>query len=290
MLNAARRYKRVIQVGQWQRSGLHWKEMVDYIQSDKLGKINYVDVFICGGNSVPRVPDTMVPAGVNYDLWLGPAPLRSFNPNRFHYNFRWFWDYAGGKITDWGVHLIDMAMWALKLTHPDTIKATGGNLVFPNDAMETPDTLTVEYQFAQTMVVWQHNFGLKTNEYGFNHGLTFHGANGDLRASRNFWEVIPAQVNGVPVIEPTPRNMNAGNDLQIHVRDFLDAIKIRNFNTAANITIGRDAARVAHLGNIAYRTGLPLSWDSETCTFNEQAANHYLKPTYRKPWEIDEII
>jgi len=289
MVNAAIRYQRVVQVGQWQRSGLHWQEMVDFIQSGKLGAISYVDVWRFGGNSVPKVPDAPVPAGVNYDLWLGPAPLRPFNPNRFHYNFRWFWEYAGGKMTDWGVHLLDMAMWALKLNQPDSVKATGGNLVFPNDAMETPDTLTVEYQFDQTVVVWQNNFGLQTNEFGFDHGLVFHGVNGDLRANRSFWEVIPARINGIPVTEPVPRNVNAGNDLSLHVRNFLDAIKMRNFETAASIKIGRDVARVAHLGNIAYRTGLTLNWNAETGSFNEMAANHYLKPVYRKPWEINKI-
>jgi len=289
MVRAAQRYNRVVQVGQWQRSGLHWKDMVDYIQSEKLGPISHVDVWRYGGNSVPRVSDASVPAGVNYDLWLGPAPLRPFNPNRFHYNFRWFWDYAGGKMTDWGVHLLDMAMWAMKLEQPNSISATGGNLAFPNDDMETPDTLTVEYQFDQVAVIWQNNFSLQTNEFGFDHGLAFHGANGELRANRNFWEVIPAQLNGIPVIEPTPRNNNTGNDLNLHVRNFLDSIKIRNFETAASISIGRDVARVAHLGNISYRSGLTLNWNSETETFNEQEANHFLQPTYRKPWEINKI-
>jgi len=290
MVNAARRYKRVVQVGQWQRSGLHWKEMVDFIQSDKLGKISHVDVWRFGGNSVPKVPDAPVPEGVNYDMWLGPAPQRPFNPNRFHYNFRWFWDYAGGKMTDWGVHLLDMAMWALKLEQPNTISAVGGNIAFPDDAMETPDTLTVEYQFDQTLVVWQNNFALQTNEFGFDHGLAFHGENGVLRANRSFWEVVPAEMNGVPVTEPVPRNVNAGNDLALHVRNFLDAIKTRNFETAASIAIGRDVARVAHLGNISYRSGLTLNWNTETGSFNENEANKYLEPVFRKPWEINNIL
>jgi predicted dehydrogenase len=289
MVNAARRYKRVVQVGQWQRSGLHWQEMVDFIQSGKLGPVSHVDVWRYGGNSVPKVSDAPVPPGVNYNLWLGPAPLRPFNPNRFHYNFRWFWEYAGGKMTDWGVHLLDMAMWALKLNQPNIITATGGNLAFPNDAMETPDTLTVEYQFDQVNVIWQNNFALKTNEFGFDHGLEFHGENGSLRANRSFWEVIPSQMNGVPVIEPVPRNVNAGNDLRLHVRNFLDAIRVRNFETAANIKVGCDVARVAHLGNIAYRTGHPINWNAETGTANEKDANHFLIPQFRKPWEINQI-
>jgi predicted dehydrogenase len=289
MARAGERYNRVIQVGQWQRSGLHWKDMVDFIGSGKLGPISHVDVWRYGGNEVPKLPDAPVPPGVNYDMWLGPAPSRPFNPNRFHYNFRWFWDYAGGKMTDWGVHLIDMAMWALNLDQPDTISAQGGKFVYPDDAMETPDTLTVEYQFDQVLVVWQNNFGLQTNEFGFDHGLVFHGTNGDLRANRSFWEIIPAEVNGVPAMEPVPRNKNAGNDLSLHVRNFLDSVKSRNRKTAASIDIGRNVARVAHMGNISYRTGENLNWNADAGTFNEKAANEYLVPNYRKPWEISNI-
>jgi len=286
MVRAAYRYKRVVQVGQWQRSGLHWQEMVDYIRSGKLGQISRVDAWRMGGNPVPKVPDSTVPAGVNYDMWLGPAPLRPFNQNRFHYNFRWFWDYAGGKMTDWGVHMIDMALWALDLKHPGSVKAAGGNLVYPNDDMETPDTLVVNYRFGPVELVWENNFGVQANAYGFDHGVSFQGENGELRANRSFWEMYPKMVNGIPVIEPVNRNTNAGNDLRLHIRNFLDSIKKRNLNTAASIEIGRDAATVAHLGNIAYRTGLEVHWNGETGTFNEPEANALLRPNYRKPWEI----
>lgn len=289
MAKAAERYHSVIQCGQWQRSGLHWKELVDYIQSGSFGPISKVDVWRYGGNEVPVVPDGPVPAGVDYDLWLGPAQQRPFNQNRFHYNFRWFWDYAGGKMTDWGVHLLDMAMWALNVKHPSTISATGGKLVFPNDAMETPDLLKVNYNFGPIEIIWENNFGLQKTSFGFDHGLTFHGENGIIRANRSFWEVYPAKTEGVTIIDPVPRKVNAGNDLDLHIRDFLDAIKSRNQNTAANIQVGRDAARVAHMGNIAYRTGLELHWNNDSSLFNEQEANHLLKPEYRKPWELAEI-
>ena len=120
-------------------------------------------------------------------------------------------------------------------------------------------------------------------------GVAFYGDNGVLRANRNYWEVVPASVNGIPVIEPSPRNVNAGNDLHLHVRNFLDAIKTRNFQTAASIEIGRNVARVAHLGNIAYRSGMTLNWNAETGAFNEKTANDFLVPRYRKPWEINKI-
>ncbi|MFO7617914.1 MAG: Gfo/Idh/MocA family oxidoreductase [Bacteroidales bacterium] len=289
MVKAADRYHSVVQCGQWQRSGIHWKELTEFIQAGSLGSISRIDVWRYGGNEVPVVPDGPVPAGVDYDLWLGPAPKKPFNQNRFHYNFRWFWDYAGGKMTDWGVHLLDMAIWALDLEHPTTVSASGGKFVFPDDAMETPDKLIVNYRFGPVEVVWENNFGLQTTPFGFDHGLTFHGENGIIRANRSFWEVYPAEADGKPAIDPVPRNANAGNDLALHIREFLDAIKTRNRATAASIQVGRNAARVAHMGNIAYRTGLELHWDGEARRFNESEANRYLQPEYRKPWELPKI-
>lgn len=289
MVRASERYQRVVQVGQWQRSGRHWQELVDFVRSGKIGRIEHVEVWRYGGNKVPVVPDSPVPKGVNYDMWLGPAPLRPFNQNRFHYNFRWFWDYAGGKMTDWGVHLLDMAMWALDVEQPQTVRATGGKLVYPDDAMETPDTLIVQYQFGQVDVSWENNFGLQATDFGFDHGLTFHADKGLIRANRSLWEVYPAEENGIPLIEPVPRSESPGNDLALHIRNFLDAVKSRDLNTAARIGIGRDVARVAHMGNIAYRTGLTLHWNEDSGAFTEQEANALLKPVYRKPWEINKI-
>ncbi|MCD6332553.1 MAG: Gfo/Idh/MocA family oxidoreductase [Bacteroidales bacterium] len=286
MVKAARRYHRVVQVGQWQRSGPHWKEMVDFIHSGELGEIGLVDVWRYGGNSVPKVPDSDPPPGVDYNFWLGPAKKRPFNKNRFHYNFRWFWDYAGGKMTDWGVHLIDMGLWALDIDHPQTISSAGGNLVYPDDAMETPDTLTVDYRFNQLKMIWKNNFGVQTNEYGMDHGLIFHGTNGLLLASRRSWKIIPKQVKGGPAMPEEADHPASGQDLAFHIRNFLDSVKSRNYKTACSPDIARNVARIAHMGNISYRTGEKIHWDSETGVFNESQANNLLKPSYRQPWKL----
>jgi len=289
MVKAGDRYKRVIQVGQWQRSGPHWMDAKDYIQSGKLGKIDKIDVWLYGGNPLPKVPDSSPPPGVDYDMWLGPAPLRPFNANRFHYNFRWFWDYAGGKMTDWGVHLIDMAMMMMRVTNPHEIVSEGGNFVFPDHAMETPDTLTARYRFGDLRLTWNNDFGKKANEYGMNHGLIFYGENGKMLASRNGWEVIPETGNGGPLIEPVEKQPSTGKDLGLHIRNFIDSVKSRERQTNCSAEIGRNVARVAHMGNIAYRTGEGLNWYSESGTFKENAANDYILPEYRKPWEIPKF-
>lgn len=289
MARAGDRYNSVIQVGQWQRSGPHWHDMMDFISSGQLGEIDQIDVWRFGGNEVPVKPDGPIPAGVNYDMWLGPAPLRNFNPNRFHYNFRWFWDYAGGKMTDWGVHLLDMAIQAMNIHHPRTIQASGGKLFFPDDAMETPDTLKVQYDFNNLKVVWQNDFSRQENQFGLGHGLAFHAENGLLIASRNGWKVEPKVNNGTPLMEAVDPKPSTGKDLSLHVRDFLDSIKSRNRSTKCSAEIGRDVARVANMGNIAYRTGETLHWNPETEKFSETAANKLLCPEYRKPWELPKF-
>ena len=128
MQRAATRYGKVVQIGQWQRSDQHWQDAVAYVRSGKLGKIRTVRAWSYQGwmKSVPVLADEPVPNGVDYDFWLGPAPLRPFNRNRFHFTFRWFWDYAGGMMTDWGVHL-DYALYGMNVTHPKSVMAMGGN-------------------------------------------------------------------------------------------------------------------------------------------------------------------
>jgi len=133
MISAAERYDRVVQVGQWQRSDPHWKKVVDFVQGGSLGKIRTVKAWAYIGwkGELPPVPDGPVPEGVDYDFWLGPAPSRPFNLHRFHFNFRWFWDYAGGLMTDWGVHLLDYALFGMNQYVPNAVMSTGGEICFP---------------------------------------------------------------------------------------------------------------------------------------------------------------
>ncbi len=289
MVEAGEKYQTVIQVGQWQRSGPHWHDVMDFIAGGQLGTINKIDVWRYGGNEVPVKPDGPVPKGVNYKMWLGPAPDRPFNPNRFHYNFRWFWDYAGGKMTDWGVHLLDMAIQAMDIHHPRQVTASGGKLFYPNDAMETPDTLRVDYQFKNLQLTWKNDFSLTVNETGLDHGLVFYGKNGKLIASRTGWDVVALEENGNPLMESVDHQPSTGADLPLHVRNFLDAIKTRNRLTNCSAEIGRDVARVAHMGNIAYRTKETIHWNSETGQFAEKAANDLLVPKYHTPWELPKL-
>ena len=233
-------------------------------------------------------PDQQAPAGVDYDMWLGPAPLRPFNPNRFHFTFRWFWDYAGGLMTDWGVHLLDYALYGMNVTAPNSIMASGGKFGYPDDACETPDLLQTVYTFDGFTVMWDHAIGIDDGAYGRNHGLGFVGENGTLVVDRGGWEVIPEKVNGVERMEAVALQKSYGEGgLNLHVKNHLECIKSRNPNCNASIQIGAHIAKFAHLGNIAYRTGKKLTWDGKT--FHDAEADTYLCKTYREPWKLPRI-
>ncbi|MEI6049799.1 MAG: Gfo/Idh/MocA family oxidoreductase [Bacteroidota bacterium] len=290
MVKAARKNKRVVQVGQWQRSDPHWLNAVDFIRSGKLGKIRLVRVFSYQGwcPSIPVLADEPVPAGVDYDMWLGPSPKRPFNRNRFHFTFRWFWDYAGGLMTDWGVHLLDYALFGMNVTAPKSIMAMGGKYGYPDDACETPDSLQTIYEFDGFNVMWDHAIGINDGAYGRNHGLGFVGENGTLVIDREGWEVIPEIVNGKTRMEAVPLAKGTEQGLKNHVKNFLDCMESRNPNTNASVEIGAHIAKFSALGNIAYRTGKKLVWDGIKFT-NDVDANNYLIPDYREPWSLPKV-
>jgi predicted dehydrogenase len=290
MVRAAEKYGRIVQVGQWQRSDPHWQDAMDFVHSGKLGKIRTVRVFSYQGwcPSIPVQPDQPVPDGVDYDMWLGPAPKRPFNPNRFHFTFRWFWDYAGGLMTDWGVHLLDYALYGMNVTAPNSVMASGGKFGYPDDACETPDLLQTVYTFDDFTVMWDHAIGIDDGAYGRNHGLGFVGENGTLVIDRGGWEVIPEKVGGGERMERVELHKSYGEGgLNLHVKNHLECIKSRNPNCNASIQIGAHIAKFAHLGNIAYRTGKKLSWDGTT--FHDAEADTYLCKTYRDPWKLPEV-
>jgi predicted dehydrogenase len=290
MVQAAKKNKSVVQVGQWQRSDQHWQDAVNFIRSGKLGKIRLVRVFSYQGwcPSIPVLADEPVPAGVDYDMWLGPAANRPFNRNRFHFTFRWFWDYAGGLMTDWGVHLLDYALYGMDVTAPKSVMAMGGKYGYPADACETPDSLQTIYEFDGFNVMWDHAIGINDGAYGRNHGLGFVGENGTLVIDRDGWEVIPEVVDNKTRMEALPLKKGDGRGLKNHVKNHLDCISRRDQKTNASIEIGAHIAKFSALGNIAYRSGKKLVWDGIKFT-NDADANEYLIPDYRSPWKLPEV-
>lgn len=291
MERAAARYGTIAQIGQWQRSDVHWQDAVEFVHSGALGKIRTVRAWSYQGwmKSIPVKPDGPVPAGVDYDFWLGPAKARPFNPNRFHFNFRWYWDYAGGMMTDWGVHIIDYALFGMKAKAPKSVMAMGGKFAYPEDAAETPDTQQALYDFEDYTMLWDHGIGIDGGYFGRSHGVGFVGNNGTLVVDRAGWEVIPEGGKN-PKMDRVELIKGDGKGLNNHMKNFIDCIKDRDEIPNCNIGIAANTARVCHLGNMALKTGRRLYWDADNSKFiDDDDANQLLVPTYRAPWELPKV-
>jgi predicted dehydrogenase len=284
MVEAARYHKRVAQMGSQWRSAPHIIEAAELIRSGKLGKVSLARgwAYLDWLPSIGHVADGPAPAGVDYERWLGPAPKRPFNQNRFHFNFRWFWDYAGGLMTDWGVHLLNMVEMAMPNDMPRSVASCGGKFVFDDDS-ETPDSQVTVYEFPTYQLVWEHRAGLNNGLNGRSWGVEWHGTEGTIILDDTGYELRP---------ERKPANLDAvkraasGDPRPAHVRNFLDCVKSRQ-PPALNLEIGHRVSTLAHLGNIACRTRQKIGWDSaaEKVVGNAEA-NQLVGVKYRKPWHL----
>ena len=295
MLNVVGSSDRVVQIGQWQRSQPHFVDAINFVHSGQLGEIRLAKAWAYQGwmKPVPILEDQNPPDGVDYTMWLGPASERAFNANRFHFNFRWFWDYAGGLMTDWGVHLIDYALYGMKAGTPKSVMALGGKFAYPNDASETPDTLQAVFEYDDFSILWEHATGIDGGNYGRNHGIAFIGNNGTLVLDRQGWEVIPEKEfqgwgkEGIPKMEAVPLQPREGSGLDLHTQNFLEVVKSRNMsNLNAPIQVGYDAAMVSHMGNVAFKTGNRIYWDENKGVFTSNEANKIMLASYQNGWNL----
>ncbi len=301
MIAAARKCNKIMAVGTQQRSSTHFQQAVEIVQSGKIGKVfwvqtwNYENISPTG---MGKYPDSEAPSSVDYDRWLGPAPRRPFNPNRFHLLFRWYFDYAGGMMSDWGVHLNDIVLWALKAKGPNTAYASGG-IYTTEDDRDTPDTLQVVYEFPECTLTYSMRKGNGLPYNGHGYGILFCGTDGSLMLDRRGFEITPDHVDlpyGIqlvhgkrPVrqIKLTSQKVKGANDGQnAHVRNFLDCLKSRA-TPAADIEIAHRSTNTCHLGNIAYKVGRKLTWDIESETVkNDPEANALLAREARQGFEL----
>jgi len=294
MVKAARRYNRVTTVGQQQRSGNHWKEMVNFLNSGQLGTIARADVwanFNYGALDKP-VPDTPVPAGVDYETWQGPAAVRPFNEQHFHGSWRMFWAYGGGLMTDWGVHLLDMVLWGMNIKEmPKRVVGIGNSFAYPGNCPETFDTQSVVYEFDSFLMNWNHTGGTETGPYGRNYGIAFRGTNGTLVADRDSWEIYPEWDHANNRKKVPELTVKADyQDHKDHVANFINCMKNRNPETACTIENGSLCAKYAHLGNMAARTGTALVFNDKKDGFiHNPEADRLLTPSYRSPWKLPAL-
>ncbi|MBL7110491.1 MAG: Gfo/Idh/MocA family oxidoreductase [Bacteroidales bacterium] len=293
MLKAARKHNRVVQVGQQQRSGTHWKSAMDFIWTGNLGTVRRVNIwanFGYGAGSV-LLPDEPAPDWIDYDRWLGPAPERPYNRNRYHGMWRMFWDYGGGLMTDWGVHLVDMAIWAMKEKgFPKSVVASGGIFAHRDRALEMADTQNVIYDMGNYLITWEHNGGVQVGPYDQLYGLAYVGTKGTLVIDRSRWRVFPEwdyDTDGWKLVKPEEVKSDDMTH-RFHVRNFIECVKTRK-KPAADIEIGQRVGIYAHLGNLAYKSGKKLVYDDKTATIlNDPEATAMLTPEYRDPYNFPD--
>ena len=291
MIAAKNRYNSIVQVGQWQRSQKHFKDALDMVHSGQLGNIRTTKVWCYQGwmRPQPIVPNSEVPAGIDYKTWIGPAPMRDFNASRFHFHFRWFWDYAGGLMTDWGVHLLDYAIQGMKAGNPNSVSALGGKFAYPELAEETPDTLTALYAFDNFNLVWDSAMGIDNGSYGRDHGIAFIGNNGTLVLDRGGWEVIEERQSKNKVAIPLHKSEDKG--LELHWENFIAAIRNNNPKSLhCSIEEGAHIATIAQMGNIAYRSGEKVNWDANKNLFTKDSINKtYYTKQYHNGYSLPKI-
>jgi predicted dehydrogenase len=278
IVNAARRNKRIVQTGSQQRSDERFRRACEYVRSGRLGKIQEVRVGIPGPNWIARAKkpalDSDPPAALDYDMWLGPAPLRPYNEKRVHYLFRFFWDYSGGQLTNFGAHHLDITQWALGMDEsgPTTIEGTA---TYNKDKWyETPDKCTINYTYANGVKVV-----CSMDEKG---GCTFIGEKGSIFVDRGRITSTPDDILK-EALKDTDVKLYASKN---HHANWLECIRSRKL-PICDAEIGHRSATVCHLGNIAVRAGREITWDpaKEQIVGDKEAAAMVSKP-YREPWKL----
>lgn len=288
MVAAARRHQRVVQTGSQQRSGPHYIEAVQLIREGGLGEVHRIHAGM-QRNIYPGLKPTALTGGLtpqlDWDMWLGPAPARPFDPFRCIYNFRWFWDYSGGQMTNWGAHHLDIARWIIGAAAPLRVSGAGGRMAL-TDGGETPDLQQVTYQFPKTVVTWTASEIAEGDPVSLN----VYGTKGMMTLTRSGYKIKPelspadGKKERVPLRDPAERK---GSDLdQAHVRNFLDCIKSRQ-KPNADVEEGHRSAVMCHLGNISTRLNRTVTWNAaEEQAVNNAEANKLLLKPYRGPWKL----
>ena len=300
MVAAARRYDRIVEQGSQSRSSPALQEAVKKMREGAIGEV-YMARALCfkDRDTIGRAKEEPVPAGVDYDLWLGPAPLRPFTRNRFHYNWHWFWDYGNGDLGNQAIHEIDIARWGLGVRYPTKISAIGGHFMFDDD-QETPNTLTATYEFndngkKQMMVcevrhwISNHEAGISQNRGGAGKlypntiGNLFYGSNGYLAVDGYFsYKTWLGKEQA-----PGPSRTEGGD----HFANFIQAVRSRKrADLNAEIEEGAISTTLVHLANISYRLGRTLHFDaaSYSCA-GDPEANAMFTRKYRAPFTVPKL-
>ncbi|HUO27744.1 MAG TPA: Gfo/Idh/MocA family oxidoreductase [Bryobacteraceae bacterium] len=290
MVEAARKYNRVVQAGTMQRSAVHFQEACDIVRKGELGKVTFVRTWNYGNSPAEGIgnpPDSDPPPGLDWDMWLGPAPMRPFNRNRFGVDpkqfsfFRWFWDYAGGMMTDWGVHWLDIVQMAFDEAMPNTIASIGDKLWF-TDNRETPDTLQVTYRYPGFIATYENREANGQSMFNKGGGILFCGNEATLYVDREEYRVIPEPKHGGHARQVKATDSGNAN----HWANFLECVRTRQ-RPASDIEKCFRSTSTCLLGNVALRSKERLDWDEGELTVKQESARAFLTREYRAPWKLE---
>jgi predicted dehydrogenase len=277
MIAAARTNGRIVQTGSQQRSDDNFRRACELVRSGHLGKIHTVLVGISGVNFGKKKPIADLktpPPELNYDFWLGPAPYRPYNPKHVHYNFRFFWDYSGGQMTNWGAHHLDIAQWGLGMDQSGPVLIEGKARFNAQKLFEVPEWCEVQYEYANgiKLICGQSEKG----------GTTFEGKDGTIHVSRGVLDVRPAKLGDEPLAKSDVHFYESKD----HHSNWIDCIHSRKL-PICDLAIGHRSASVCHLGNIAIRSQKRIHWDpvKEQITGDDDLAKTTSRP-YRAPWSL----
>jgi len=303
-IEAARKYNRIVAAGTQNRSIRNVRKAMEFLHQGGIGKL-YMAKGLCfkPRDSIGRKQDCPIPQGVHYDLWLGPAPWRPFNPNRFHYNWHWFWDYGCTDMGNQGPHQMDVARWGMqKNIHPRKIKCVGGYYAFDSD-QETPNTQQAIFEYDDGTFIQFETRGVYTNsEDDILIGNLFFGSEGWMHLNGNEWKTYFGRDNTPgPSSADIPQEgkdeaadpMNLlGTGSGNHFANFIYALRTGNWmNLNSDIQEGHMSTAMCHLGNISNRLGRELTFDSHAERFvGDDIANSYLTRDYRYPYVVPEKV
>ncbi len=268
---------RIVQVGLQQRSGKHFHSAIHAVRSGCIGNVQLVKAWASYRRSkLPVAGQLTAPPTVDYDLWLGPAPARPFDVRRFHYHWRWFWDYSGGELTNWGVHMLDVAVWALNLGLPKRVTAHG--VCSSEDGSETPHTLTAVYEYENLLLTWEHRQWSDRGIEGRSAAVAFHGDQGTLIVDRGGWKIYGAKQT---------KTEDTSEMLRTHLRNFVECVRTRQA-PCAEFRKTVTAATLCHLANIAFRTNQDLRVQTDSAAkvnVLPTEAQAFLSRSARPPWD-----
>jgi len=286
IVEAARKYNRIVQTGTQNRSRGGVRKAMELLHEGAIGEV-FMARALCfkPRDSIGVKPDTETPPWVHYDIWLGPAPKRPFNENRFHYNWHWFWDYGTTDMGNQGIHQMDIARWGLNRGLPTKVQGVGGRFGYKDQA-ETPNTQVTTFEYNDgAQLVFEVRGRFTNDEGGVRIGNLFYGSKGYMTVNGNDYQIFLGR-------NEKPEPSQGVSRSESHMANFLKAVRSRNREDLnADILEGHLSSALCHLGNVAYRLGRKLTFDPKTETFvGDEEANMYLTRNYRPPFVVPEKV